>query len=183
MKKFVLFVVTLSLLFTLVKKPVQAEVGVSGSSANLNYPAVRVKEVKTDSRPLILKNFLIKYNSPLIPFTDEIISLADKYNIDWKLVVAIAGVESTFCKAIPCNSYNCWGWNNGRYGFLNYSDALQTVSKTLSLHYYNQGLDTPEAIGPVYAPPSVSWAGKVRFFMGQMPDSASSTFLAEQFSI
>ncbi len=164
----------------LLAKPAMAEtVPVAGQSAVL----IAVGEKKEDLRARHIRNFLVKYNSPLIPYSKYIIDLADKYEIDWKLVVAISGVESTFCKAIPYNSYNCWGWKNGKHSFASYQDALEKVTSTLGNNYYRNRLNTPETIAPVYAPPSSTWAGNVRFFMNLLEDDASSSFLALQFSI
>lgn len=179
MKKFVLFLALFLLWLTLAKPAAAQTVPVSGTSANLNNN----KEVKKDVRVKRVKNFLAKYNSSITDYAQSIVSLADQYKIDYRLVVAISGVESTFCKSIPYNSYNCWGWKNGKHAFEDYPDALEKVSKTLGDHYYGRGLDTPETIGPIYAPPTPSWAGKVRFFMNLMDNDISSTFLAKQFSI
>lgn len=159
--------------------PVQANTAIAGTSASLNHE----KPQKPDNRPQRLRNFLTKYNSPLASFTEEIVELADRYKLDWRLVTAISGVESTFCKAIPYNSYNCWGWKNGKHAFQGYPNALETVSRVLSTRYLDNGFDTPEEIGPVYAPPSKTWASKVRFFMNLIERSTSSTFLVKQFSI
>lgn len=165
-----------------VTKPVVAEnIRVADSSASLIH--TYKKEIKVDLRPPKIQHFLEKYHSPLAPYATDIVSLADQYHIDYRLVVAIAGVESTFCKSTPYRSYNCWGWKNGKHAFASYQDALEKVSQTLGLHYYNKGFDTPEAIGPIYAPPSPDWAWKVRFFMNQLQDDISATFLAKQFSI
>lgn len=179
MKNLVLFVAGFLLWLTLARPAAAQSVPVSGTSAVLNLN----KEVKKDIRVKRIKNFLGKYNSPITPYAQSIVSLADKYQIDYRLVVAISGVESTFCKAIPYKSYNCWGWKNGNHSFQSYSDALDIVSRTLGNNYYKRGLDTPESIGPIYAPPSPDWPGKVRFFMNLMYQDISSTFLAKQFSI
>lgn len=179
MKNLVLFVVCFLIWLTLARPAVAQTVPISGTSANLNFK----KEIKKDLRVKRIKNFLAKYNSPITPYAQSIVSLADLYRIDYRLVVAISGVESTFCKSIPYKSYNCWGWKNGKYVFQSYPNALEKVSKTLGTNYYARGFDTPEAIGPIYAPPTPSWAGKVRFFMNLMDNDVSSTFLAKQFSI
>lgn len=118
-----------------------------------------------DPRPDKLKFFFQSQNSPLEPHADIIVQLADKYDLPWNLVPAIAGVESTFCRHIPENSFNCWGWANGKTTFTNYPTAVEIVSKALRERYYDRGLTTPELISPVYAPPSTTWAGKIRMFM------------------
>lgn len=179
MKQFIC--VVLSFIFALfTARPVIAEtVPIAGHSASLMLKNAG----KPDVRPDRVRRFLVKYNSPLIPHAKLIVELADKYEIDWRLVTAISGVESTFCKAIPYNSYNCWGWRNGDHYFKNYSDALEIVSKALGNNYYKKGLKSPEAIARVYAPPSTAWARNVRFFMNLFEDNISSSLLAQQFSI
>lgn len=179
MKKLLVFLASI-ICWHIFTSPVAAQSApVSGTSAVLNLN----KEVKKDIRVKRIKNFLLKYNSPITDYAQSIVSLADQYQIDYRLVVAISGVESTFCKAIPYNSYNCWGWKNGNHSFQSYPDALEIVSRTLGKNYYKKGFDTPETIAPIYAPPSSAWAGNVRFFMNLLEDDAPSAFLAKQFSI
>lgn len=147
-------------------KPVKAVV-TAGNSATIDA-SLQVSETRNflpDARIIRLKNFLNIYHSPLLPYAELIVSSADKYNIPWSIVVSISGVESTFCHKHPFNSFNCWGWQNGATRFQDYSQAIETVSRELKEHYWSRGLDTPEEIGRIYAPPSKTWAGKVRRFM------------------
>lgn len=127
-----------------------------------------VHEIKTDMRVYQLKNYLTTHNSPLAEYSDLLIDRADEHNIPWTLVASIAGVESTFCQSIRPNSSNCWGWNNGKHNFSDYKEGIETVSRNLKIYYYDRGMDTPEKIGKVYAPPSQTWAMKVRHFMNQI---------------
>ncbi len=121
-----------------------------------------------DSRVEVLKKFLEKYNSPLSIHSEFIVHVADAYRIPWYLLPAISGVESTFCQHIPQNSYNCWGWNNGATHFNDFEDAIYNVTKGLKSGYFDRNLIEPYSIGPVYAPPSKTWAGKVILFSKQI---------------
>lgn len=126
-------------------------------------------KVEEDERVLKLSQFLQSHNSPLAPYAHVFIEKADAYGLpDWKLVPAISGVESTFGKRIPYNSYNAYGWANGAYSFNSWEESIDTVSKTLKQKYYNRGADTVEEIAYIYAPPSKTWARNVRFFMGKI---------------
>jgi hypothetical protein len=125
-----------------------------------------------DARVYIIKNYLKKYSSPLLPFAQNIVDISDKYSLDYRLLVAIARQESNLCKKIPTDSHNCWGF--GIYGdkvtrFDNYPQALEIVAKTLKKKYVDMGLTTPEAIMAKYTPPSVDiggpWAKGVNKFM------------------
>lgn len=119
-----------------------------------------------DEKALVLRNYLAQHNSPLQYHAQDFIDAASIYEVDWKLVPAIAGVESTFGKAIP-GGYNGWGW--GVYGdqaiyFSSWREGIFEVTKGLKEHYINQGLTTPFAMNRVYAT-SPSWGGKVTYFM------------------
>ncbi|MCL4339475.1 hypothetical protein M1271_07430 [Patescibacteria group bacterium] len=154
---------------------IYAEVKIAAESGRLKE-VTPVENPKTDYRVDLLKDYLNKNNSILSSYAQDFISAADENGIPWSLVPAIAGVESTFCNAVPSYSTNCWGWNNGAYQFVNYKEAISTVSQTLKRNYFDRGLDTPEKIAHVYAPPSKTWAGKVRFFMGKIENHQTSIF-------
>lgn len=138
---------------------------ISGSSAVLQYEA-KVK----DERPEKIRKFLNYYDSPFLPYSDLIVSVADKYNIDWRLLTAISGVESTFGRNIPKGTFNAYGWNNGDYSFKSWEDSIDHVSSVLSEKYIKKGLDTPFKIAPIYCPPSNTWARKVAYFMKKIED-------------
>lgn len=129
-------------------------------------------EGKVVNRKENLKKFFEKYNSPLIDSVDVFLEVADMYEIDYRLIPAISGVESTFCKNIIEGTYNCYGW--GIYGdnvisFENYDDGVRKVAKGLKEGYMLKGATTVESIAPIYNPNTPSqWGGKVRFFMNQI---------------
>lgn len=152
---------TLAILIALFifSQPVQAsEIAASSAVLKNSLP-------EADTRVEKLTEFLKAYGSPLAPYAQQFVDSADKYRLDWKLVPAITGVESTFGKQIPAGSYNAYGWANGVYYFQSWEQSIELVSKTLKEKYAERGLDTPAKMGPVYAPPSKTWAGKVVYFM------------------
>ena len=122
-------------------------------------------KIKTE----IVRQFFAKYNSPLEPFAQDVIDAANMYNLDYRLIPAIAMQESNLCRKIPTDSYNCWGF--GIYGnrvirFKDYKKAIYTVSKTLTNKYIGKGLDTPEEIMIKYTPSNTGdWAKSVNYFM------------------
>lgn len=124
-----------------------------------------------DARVILVTRFYERYNSPLENHAEFIVKTADKYQIDYRLIPAISMQESTGCKFIPENSYNCWGY--GIYGnkvtrFANYEEAIDTVSRGLKRNYYDKGLTTPQTIMAKYTPPALekggSWAKGVYYF-------------------
>lgn len=131
-----------------------------------------------DPRVLRLRKFLDSNNSALAPHAQYLISIADFHKMPWTLIPAIAGVESTFCKFIPRDSFNCWGWNNGKTKFADFQSAVDIVARSLKVNYWDRGLTTPELIGRKYAPPTPSWGRKVRKYMNQIEQMPISSLLA-----
>ncbi len=139
------------------------------SSSPFVLGAYETKIEVADGRVANLKSFLRKYNSPLYDYADLIVKVSDKYQFDYRLLVAIAMQESNVCKVIPENSYNCWGW--GIYGdkiirFNSYEEAIETVAKGIKQQYIDKGLITASAIMKKYTPSSNgSWAFAVNSFL------------------
>ena len=125
-----------------------------------------------DARPEIIRQYLEKHHSPMLPYANHLFEMSQKYNLDYRLMVAIAQCESNLCKKSPPESYNCWGFENGATHFLSWEQAIEQVAKTLKERYIDQGLISPEQIMPKYAPPSVEiggpWAKCVNQFMAEL---------------
>ena len=141
----------------------------SGSSANLDVTSF-VKE--NDNRAEILKRYLSQHSSPLAENAKDFVEYADTFNLDWRLVVSIAGVESTFGKNIPNNSYNAWGW--GIYGnnvirFSSWNEGIETVSKGLRENYFDKGATSIYQVGRIYAE-SKAWPYRVDYFMEKIDE-------------
>lgn len=131
-----------------------------------------------DARALLLEHFLSSYDAPLADFANYILDRADYYNIDFRLVPAIAMCESGGGKRIPTkDSYNAWGISveTGQLTgakFPNWMYAIDWVSRYLREKYFARGITELTDIGAIYAPPSVangnSWATCVQHFMDQI---------------
>ncbi len=131
--------------------------------------------IEQNARAEMLTQFFEQYNSPLAPYAQTIVDEADAYNLDFRLLPAIAMQESDGCLKAPPNSDNCWGF--GIYGhtvtrFDSYPSAIQAVSKALAEKYASKGLKTPEQIMSIYDPPSSAnggrWADSVSYFMNKL---------------
>lgn len=122
-----------------------------------------------DKHAQILAAYLQTHNSPLQNHAQDFIDAAKQYQLDWRLVAAISGVESTFGKQIP-GGYNGWGW--GVYGnqaiyFNSWTEAIYTISKGLRENYINKGYTEPYSMNRIYAASPV-WGSKVTFFMSEI---------------
>lgn len=128
-----------------------------------------VEAKQLDRQAQILAGYLHTHNSPLEYHAQDFIDSAKKYNLDWKLVVAISGVESTFGKHIP-GGFNGWGW--GVYGtqaiyFNSWKEAIYTISQGLRKNYVDKGYTEPYSMNRIYAA-SPTWGSKVTFFMNEI---------------
>lgn len=164
---FIILVIAVLAAFSM---PQTAEAKVAASSAALTAsPELKVKAY--DNRAAILRAYLKKRNSPLADHAETFVEEADKNGLDWKLVAAISGLESSFGLHIPYNSYNGWGY--GVYGnnvrrFESWDDGIAVVSNALRKDYMEKwGATTIPEIGRIYAA-SPTWAQRVQFFMNDI---------------
>ncbi len=146
------------------------------NEAQVTSQPPRIELRALDRRAVILQAYLAKYNSPLQYHAQDFVDAADTYNLDWKLVPAIAGVESTFGKHVPgghnpaFTSYNAWGWGvygDQSLGFQSWKDGIFTVTGGLRNGYFNKGLTNPYTINKKYAS-SPTWGMHVSFFLADL---------------
>ncbi len=121
-----------------------------------------------DFRYFRLFSYLKENNSPLADYSWYFIDQADYWGIDWRLLPAIAGLESNFGKRMLPNTFNAYGWGGGYIAFDNWYDSIAQVTKNLKFKYYDKGLDTPFEIAPVYAPPCRHWGLTVAGIMAEI---------------
>lgn len=131
---------------------------------------------KLDGEAKILSLYLSNFDSPLQNHAQDFIDAAQTHKLDWKMLPAIAGVESTFGKQIP-GGFNAWGW--GVYGtqaiyFNSWKEGIFTVAKGLRENYLDKGLNDPYAINKVYAA-STTWGARVSYFMQDIENFANKS--------
>lgn len=159
MKRLLTIIFVLLATFWVVTCPVE------GRELQAEGSAILTKDfVLEDKRAEILACFLAKYKSPLIPFANEFVEAADAYGLDWKLVPAITGLESTFGRQIPYGSYNAYGWANGTYRFASWEESIWHVNRVLKEKYIDRGAVTVWQVGKIYAT-SPTWASRVAGLM------------------
>jgi len=134
---------------------------------------LQAHRIQQDTRVDHLRAYLASYDSPLAVSADTFVAEADKHNLDWKLVAAIAGTESTFGKHIPRGSYNAWGWGiptgaQSGLGFTDWEQGIATVSEGLAKNYFGRGAKTLYDVGWIYAANGISWGNHTRFFIEQI---------------
>ena len=115
-----------------------------------------------------IRKFLIKKESILVDYAGVFVDKADEYDIDWRLVVAITGIESSFGK-YNASPYNGYGWGGGSIEFSSWEESIDVVSRGLSVGYYKKGAKTIEEIAPIYCPPNYKrWIEVVSLFMEEI---------------
>lgn len=141
--------------------------------------SVRSKtEIRTeDPRIIAMEKFLLAYNSPMYPFAKTFVEEADKYGLDWRLVVSVSGVESAFGNLIPQGTNNAWGWrganatDRGWSQFDTWGDGIAVVTRGLAIGY---GVHlSPFQIESTYCPPcgenpAHAWANGVSRYMREL---------------
>ena len=142
------------------------------ASLPTDFPSISGEAQASDARAEIIRQYLLRYKSPLTSYADYIVKTADEFKIDYRLTTAIAQQESNLCKVIPSKTYNCWGWgihSEGTLGFSSYEEGIRAVTMGIAQNYIAKGLDTPEKIMSKYTPLSNgSWARGIEEFLGQM---------------
>lgn len=134
----------------------------------VNTISASVSAAKVD-RETKLNKLLVRYHSPLAEQAKTFISVADKYGLDWRLLPAITGMESTFGQFLIEDSFNPFGWGGGYIYFDSFEDGIDTVGRELAKRFKTH--TTPEEIGPTYTPPNFkNWINGVNFFMRQLEE-------------
>lgn len=135
-------------------------------------PSVAGSAQIADARAELVRQYLERYNSPLVPHADKLVAEADKHGLDFRLTTAIAQQESNLCKKIPPGSFNCWGWgihSQGTLHFDSFEEGIETVTAGLRREYIDKGYTNVDEIMTKYTPLSNgSWAEGVSAFMLQM---------------
>lgn len=135
-------------------------------------PVFDAEIISSDARGPLIDSFLTKYKSPMQGLGEKFVEIADKHDLPFWLVPAIAQCESNLGKRIPEGSHNAWGW--GIYGekvtkFNSWEEGIEKVSRGLNKDYMNKGYDTPAEIMSKYTPGSNgSWADCVEQFLKEL---------------
>lgn len=180
-----LLAVNLSLLVTLTNKtntrnvvtPLMPPMRIAASSYGTEQ-VLGASVLAGDARALLLSKFLTQHGSPMAEYAGYIVDRAEHYDIDYRLVSAIAMCESNAGKRMPSkDSHNAWGISvetgeTSGAKFPNWLYAIDWVSRYLKEKYYARGITSLIDIGAIYAPPSVekgnSWATCVDHFMEEI---------------
>ena len=131
---------------------------------------------ETDNRGEALDALFAVYDSRWEDLGKEFVEVADNYDLDWRLLPAIAGTESSFGKNTPsCAPRNPFGWTSttspcGYYRFNSWEDAIETVAQKIAHgKAYTRYQQTGEIheLAHAYNPLNTQkWERDINFFIG-----------------
>lgn len=113
---------------------------------NVTIPSsiTTTEEKVREDRAEKIDTLLASYNSPLEGYGKKFVLEAEKNDIDWRLLVAIAGRESTFGIHSCKNAKNSFlGYGSCKIDFKSVDDAIERVSASLggndenTAHHYD----------------------------------------------
>jgi hypothetical protein len=112
-----------------------------------------------------IRAYLEQYTSPLAPYATEIVRAGRRWDMDPRLIVAIAGTESTFGRYH--HGHNAWGWDapNGLTRWPSWRSGIARYVRLFATAYRSRD---PKIIGPRYSPLDPTWAETTAFFFAQM---------------
>jgi len=156
------------------------EVSLSPSPVSKLYAALPVENgaiafsIRAEnSTRVVIERYLNRYNSPLAPYSELIVSEAASFGIDPKLLIAIAQQESNLGKNSPEGCFNAWGWGihaKGTKCYENWEQAIKSVATGIAQNYCAKGYcEDPCVMMKKYTPRSNgSWCFGVKQFLREM---------------
>jgi hypothetical protein len=93
-----------------------------------------------------LRSWFAKYESPLIYYVDDFTEVADEFNLDWRLLPAIATQESGCAITNIDGNNNPFGWNSDQTKFYSYKAAIWFVGWQMAYGQYYQGKSLDEKL-------------------------------------
>lgn len=120
--------------------------GVPGSATIMTGEVNSV--VTPDVRAEKIDQYFKSNNMPLAGYGQQMVEVADKNDIDWRLIPALAVIESTggkyACKKV---TFSAFGWGSCKINFKSYDQAIEDLgshlggNKPKTSRYY-EGKDT-----------------------------------------
>jgi hypothetical protein len=103
-----------------------------------------------------IRDWLEGRGSPMAPYAADLVAAGVAYDVDPRVVLGIAGIESTVGEQIPEGSHNAWGWNGdgprGLKAWGSWPEAIDDYTERLGRLYDTDNVD--EDFARTYCPPN-----------------------------
>jgi hypothetical protein len=111
--------------------------------------------------PERVRRFLERFGSPMAPYARAIVVAGRRWGVDPRLIVAIAGTESTFGRYQL--GFNAWGWDapHGLTRWSSWDESIDAYARAFANGYRSRD---PAVIGPRYCDRCPSWPASTRLF-------------------
>ena len=103
-----------------------------------------------------LHAWLASRDSPLQAYAEDLVAAGIEHDVDPRLVVGIAAIESEAGKRLPPGSHNAWGWSgtgpHGLHAWPSWPVAIDEFTEGLARVYDTSNVD--ETMARKYVPPN-----------------------------
>jgi hypothetical protein len=118
--------------------------------------------------PERIRTWLDGRGYPLADYAEELVAAGIDHQVDPRLIVGIAVIESSGGKRLPPSTHNAWGWSgNGPHGLKSWAswpEAIDAFTEGLARVYDTDNVD--ERMARKYVPPNwQKWLRTVRWVM------------------
>ncbi len=159
-------------------------VGASGTVAGVGSFGPPFVAPGTPPTAQLLDAYLASKQSPMAGQGAAFMASAARWRLDPRLLVAIAGAESSFGQH-TCGPHNAWGWAcpNDPADFATWADGIDTVSEGLRRYYLDEGRTSVSLIQQKYCPVGAAndptglnshWTGNVTKFLVELGGNPAS---------
>lgn len=103
-----------------------------------------------------------------LPIEEKIRLACERYSVDYRIVLAIARLETGWFKSSAFLNRNNPGGlsrNEVPMSFSTQEEGVEAFVSNLKHNYFDQGLDSPSKIGTKYCPVNPQWASMVERLM------------------
>lgn len=113
-----------------------------------------------------LERWLAERGSPMAAYAEELVTAGIRHEVDPRLVVGIAVIESSAGQHLPAGSHNAWGWHGrGPHGLAawgSWPESIDAFTEGLARVYDTDQVD--ERMARTYVPPNwQKWLRTVRW--------------------
>ena len=170
----------------LVGSPTAAVISPDSNRPLSSLVAVNQQSSDQDEKAQKIDEFFADRNLPMAGQGQKLVTAAEKNDLPWPLIAAIADIESTAGKnACPKDSNNVFGWNSCRgEKFDSMDDAINTVAESISAHRdttakYYEGKNLKAILETYNGRANKDYVDNIMFVMNQIEQQPIATISSD----